>query len=73
VDPVPDPLLLGKSGSAVNRTRTSGSVARNSDDQTTEAVDIFSSIPQFLKLSPFFRFPNRNVAADSSNRVPIGA
>jgi hypothetical protein len=31
VDPVPDPLLLRKSGSARNRTRTSGSVARNSD------------------------------------------
>jgi hypothetical protein len=31
VDPVPDPLLLRKSGSAENRTRTSGSVARNSD------------------------------------------
>jgi hypothetical protein len=31
VDPVPDPLLLGKSGSSRNRTRTSGSVARNSD------------------------------------------
>jgi hypothetical protein len=31
VDPVPDPLLLTKSGSARNRTRTSGSVARNSD------------------------------------------
>jgi hypothetical protein len=31
VDPVPDPLLLRKSGSAGNRTRTSGSVARNSD------------------------------------------
>jgi hypothetical protein len=30
VDPVPDPLLLRKSGSAGNRTRTSGSVARNS-------------------------------------------
>jgi hypothetical protein len=38
VDPVPDPLLLRKSGSAKNRTRTSGSVARNSDHQTTEAV-----------------------------------
>jgi hypothetical protein len=32
VDPVPDPLLLRKSGSAGNRTRTSGSVGRNSDD-----------------------------------------
>jgi hypothetical protein len=31
VDPVPDPLLLRKSGSAGNRSRTSGSVARNSD------------------------------------------
>jgi hypothetical protein len=31
VDPVPDPLLLRKSGSAGNRTRTSGSVARNPD------------------------------------------
>jgi hypothetical protein len=30
VDPVPDPLLR-KSGSAGNRTRTSGSVARNPD------------------------------------------
>jgi hypothetical protein len=30
VDPVPDPLLLRKSGSAGNLTRTSGSVARNS-------------------------------------------
>jgi hypothetical protein len=31
VDPVADPLLLRKSGSAENRTWTSGSVARNSD------------------------------------------
>jgi hypothetical protein len=31
VDPVPNPLLLRKSGSAGNRTWTSGSVARNSD------------------------------------------
>jgi hypothetical protein len=31
VDPVPDPLLLIKCSSAGNRTRTSGSVARNSD------------------------------------------
>jgi hypothetical protein len=35
---VPDPLLLRKSGSARNRTQTSGSVARNSDHQTTEVV-----------------------------------
>jgi hypothetical protein len=38
VDPVPDPLLLRKSGIAGNRTQTSASVARNSDHQTTEAV-----------------------------------
>jgi hypothetical protein len=42
VDPVPDPLLLRKSGNAGNRTRTSGSVARNSDNLTTEAVDELS-------------------------------
>jgi hypothetical protein len=38
VDPVLDPLLLRKSGSAGNRTRTFGSVARKSDHYTTEAV-----------------------------------
>jgi hypothetical protein len=38
VDPVPDPLLLRKSGSAGNLTRTSGFIARNSDLYTTEAV-----------------------------------
>jgi hypothetical protein len=31
VDPVPEPLLIIKSGSTGNRTRTTGSVARNSD------------------------------------------
>jgi hypothetical protein len=31
VDPDPDPLLVRKTGSAGNRTRTSGSVARSSD------------------------------------------
>jgi hypothetical protein len=39
VDPIPD-LLLRKSGSAGNRTWTSGSVARISDHQTTKAVNI---------------------------------
>jgi hypothetical protein len=38
VDPVPDPLLVRKSGSVGNRTRTTESVARNSDHYTTEAV-----------------------------------
>jgi hypothetical protein len=35
VDPDPDPLLLRKSGSAGDRTRNSGSVARDSDHLTT--------------------------------------
>jgi hypothetical protein len=38
VDPVPDPLLLRKSGSARNRTQTSGSVARNSDHMIVNCV-----------------------------------
>jgi hypothetical protein len=38
VDPVPDPLRHRKSGSAGNRTRTFGSVGRNSDHWTTEAA-----------------------------------
>jgi hypothetical protein len=35
LDPISDPLLLRKSDSAENRTRTSGSIARNSDHYTT--------------------------------------
>jgi hypothetical protein len=38
MDPVPHPPLLRKSGSAGNRTRTSGPVTRSSDHYTTEAV-----------------------------------
>jgi hypothetical protein len=38
VDPVPDTLLVRKSGSAGNRTRTFGSVARNSDHLITESA-----------------------------------
>jgi hypothetical protein len=41
VDPVPDPLLLRKRGSAGNRTRTCGSAGRNSDHETTEVVLVF--------------------------------
>jgi hypothetical protein len=41
VDSVPDPLLLRKSGSAGNRSRTSGPVDRNSDHWTTEAAISF--------------------------------
>jgi hypothetical protein len=39
VDPVPDPLLLRKSGSIGNRTQNSGSAARNSYHLTTEKVN----------------------------------
>jgi hypothetical protein len=38
--PVPDPLLLRRSGGAGNRIRTSGSVARNSDHETTGTVGL---------------------------------
>jgi hypothetical protein len=38
VDPVPDPLLLRKSGSVGIEPGTFGLAARNSDHQTTEAV-----------------------------------
>jgi hypothetical protein len=38
VDPILEALILRKFGSAGNRTRTSGFVARNSDHKTTEAV-----------------------------------
>jgi hypothetical protein len=38
VDHVPHSLLIRKSGGAQNRSRISGSVARNSDHQTTEAI-----------------------------------
>jgi hypothetical protein len=53
VDPVPDPLFLRKSGSAGNRTRTSGSVARNSNHQITEAVihSLIVKIRKVVKLS----------------------
>jgi hypothetical protein len=47
VDSVPDPLLLRKSGSARNRTRTSASVARNSDHYTTVAVRVFDKFPKY--------------------------
>jgi hypothetical protein len=50
VDPVPDPILLRKPGRAGNRTRTSGSLARNSDHYTTQAVKchVVSKMKQLL-------------------------
>jgi hypothetical protein len=52
VDPVPDPLLLTKSSGAGNRTRTFGSVGRNSDHQTIEAVQV--NHPRSRKISIFW-------------------
>jgi hypothetical protein len=49
VDPVPDSLRFGKSGRAENRTRSSGSVARNSE--TTEAVRKIMKEEKMLNLS----------------------
>jgi hypothetical protein len=49
VDTVPDPLLLRKSGSAGNRTRTSGCAARNSDRKTREVLFNFL-IENILKI-----------------------
>jgi hypothetical protein len=51
VDPVPDPLLLIKSGSAGNRTRTYGSVARNSDHQTTQTFCVCNTVRGVRTLS----------------------
>jgi hypothetical protein len=44
VGPVSDPLLLRKSGSAGNRSRTSGSVTRNSDQYITD-MDVAFQVP----------------------------
>jgi hypothetical protein len=40
VNPVPDPLLIRKSGSSGNRARTSGSVARNCVQKGTKQVSM---------------------------------
>jgi hypothetical protein len=46
MDPVPDPLLFFYSGSAGNRTWASGSIAKNADHYTTEAVKDIISFPR---------------------------
>jgi hypothetical protein len=51
VDPVPEPLLFRKSGSARYRTRTSGSVARHSDHKITEAVGFLIRNPKISNKS----------------------
>jgi hypothetical protein len=56
MDAVPDPLLLRKSGSAGNRARASGSVARNSDHLTTETV---SATIMVRNIMPEIRRPKK--------------
>jgi hypothetical protein len=48
VDPIPDPLLFRKSGSAGNQTWTSEYLARNSDHGTTTAVPDTFIIPNMV-------------------------
>jgi hypothetical protein len=61
VDPVPDPTLLRKSGSAGNRTWTSGSVTRNSDHYTTGAV------------TRWYHFKENNINFDCRYRLGYSA
>jgi hypothetical protein len=56
VDPVPDPLLLRKSGSAGNRTRTSGSAARNSDHYTPEVVHVGYEADEMALRQFFYKY-----------------
>jgi hypothetical protein len=70
VDPFPDPLLLRKSVGAGNRTRTSGSVARNTEKRgghillrrITLANKIFNIIKkrksEMLSLKGLHKVPN---------------
>jgi hypothetical protein len=61
VDPISYPLLLRKSGSAGNRSRTSGSVARNSDHWTTEAVFMVSPCCVYVFPILTFKHPNQSL------------
>jgi hypothetical protein len=66
VDPVPDKLFLRKYGSAGNRTRASGSVARNSDHWTTEAVFEI----HYEKIVPCLSFHNTTYPVQISSYSP---
>jgi hypothetical protein len=80
VDLVPDTVLHRKSGGAENRTRTSGSVARNFDHYTTEAVsyrDIFTLffiiiiIINNFKANFIYRFRLRHYPAIAKRNINI--
>jgi hypothetical protein len=60
VDPVPDPLLLGKSGSAGKRTRNSGSVAGNSDHWTKTAAESVDTVGTGAPSGPLEKVGRKN-------------
>jgi hypothetical protein len=72
VDPIPDPLLLRKSGSAGNGTRASGSLARSSDHYTTEWC-ITHRITGFVDFvhRPEFQIPTMDKVHESSDSVKV--
>jgi hypothetical protein len=71
VDPVPDPLLIRKSGSAGNRTRASGSVGRNSDQEPTVlCASVAPNYMQLIQLITVHRFKNGGQICRLVVRVP---
>jgi hypothetical protein len=72
VDPIPDPLLLRKSGSAGNETRTSGSVAMHSDQQTTAVVTViehFREFPQIFQTKAQSNLQQMTVLRSTSSSI----
>jgi hypothetical protein len=67
VDPIPDPLLLRKSGSAGNKTWATGSVVRNSDHETTEvsAIEVLSRRMLYLS-QPFVKLSSNSLQGDQA-------
>jgi hypothetical protein len=75
VDPVPDPLLLRKSGSSGNRTRTSGSVARNSDHRPQRRSPSLCILLFSIKLFPpdIFKFISQIIIGSIMSKWPYGS
>jgi hypothetical protein len=67
VDPVPDPLLLGKPGSDENLTRTFGSVARNSDHSRRLS---FATYSQLIFYNDISSYKGRPILLDKSEYSP---
>jgi hypothetical protein len=79
VDPVPDPLLLRKCGSAGNRTRTSGSVAKNKVANCCAEGAMFNSFINFIQNKfenciggeySYYRLLGHNAMAPNKNTQP---